>query len=143
DEGLREAVESQVRVRVRAGEDRRAVERDGERRGDLEPVDAEEPPFLHAERVVHDELGEAVYAGVVHSALIPGVNAAPFAARCATTASTSRRAPKRTGSAATRAVSVSAASFAARAAASSRGPVLSAIAATRAGRTGSATRSCS
>ena len=60
-----------LEIRKRAGADRRAVERERERRGRVERVDPKDLARLELQRVVDDEVGESGDARVGHVCLIP------------------------------------------------------------------------
>ncbi len=77
DEDLVQPVERQVRVRIRAGSDGGAVEREGERLGDRVAVDAEHLASSERERVPDDEIGKTLDALVDHRSVIPRGKAAP------------------------------------------------------------------
>ena len=93
-------------------------------RGDGRRLDHDAVPGCETQHPPADEAGEAVRSRIGHRA------------KAASTASSRRSEPNRTGSSTTRPVSAAAASIAARASAADRWRVLSAIAPTRAGRTG-------
>jgi hypothetical protein len=66
EQQLRQPLELEVDIRVRAGGERGAVDLDPERCGHRRRVDAEHLARLQAERVVDDELAQAGDAWIAH-----------------------------------------------------------------------------
>ena len=71
EQELESALESDAEIRKRPGADRRAVERERERRGGVERVDPKDLARLELQRVVDDQVGESGDACVGHVCLIP------------------------------------------------------------------------